>query len=107
MSLRAKVTPAAAARELAEELGLRETLSQVAEVTACPETGWEHVVLFQCRTETAPAPNPEEIETGAFFSLEEIDRMLTDAGRPITPAFRHLYNLWKNLASQGIRSSYP
>ena len=99
--------PAAAARELAEELGLRETLSQVAEVTACPETGWEHVVLFQCRTETAPAPNPEEIETGAFFSLEEIDRMLTDAGRPITPAFRHLYNLWKKLASQGIRSSYP
>ncbi len=46
---------AAAARELAEELGLQEKLTRVAEVTACPETGWEHVVLFQCRTETAPA----------------------------------------------------
>ena len=53
---------AAAARELAEELGLQEKLFQLAEVTARPETGWEHVVLFQCWTETVPAPNPEEIE---------------------------------------------
>jgi isopentenyl-diphosphate delta-isomerase type 1 len=88
---------AAAARELMEELGLREDLFQVAEVTACPETGWEHVGLFQCRTVTAPAPNPEEIETGAFYSLEEIERMLDDARLPITPAFRRLYNLWKKL----------
>jgi isopentenyl-diphosphate Delta-isomerase len=86
---------AAAARELLEELGLREELFQVVEVTARPETGWEHVVLFQCRTDKAPVPNPEEIERGAFYSLEEIDRMLTDTSRPITPAFRYLYDLWK------------
>ena len=88
---------AAAARELAEELRLQEKLAPVAEVPACPETGWEHVVLFQCRTETAPEPNPEEIELGAFYSLEEIEQMLADASLPITPAFRLLYNLWKSL----------
>jgi isopentenyl-diphosphate delta-isomerase len=87
---------AAAARELEEELGLREDLSQVAEVTACPETGWEHVVLFQCWTASTPTPNPEEIEQGAFYSLAEVDRMLTDPGLPVTPAFRLLYSLWKN-----------
>ena len=93
---------AAAARELAEELGLEENLIRLAQVPACPETGWEHVVLFQCRTGTEPAPNPEEIESGAFFSLEEIERMLADASRPITPAFRLLYDLWKKLKESAI-----
>lgn len=89
---------AAGARELEEELGIKEELHRLAEVTAGPETGWEHVVLFLCRSWAEPSPNPEEIETGAFFSLEEIDRMLVDRSRPITPAFRLLYRVWQNLA---------
>lgn len=91
---------AAAARELAEELGIREELTRLADVTACPETGWEQVVLFHCRTDVEPAPNPEEIETGGFFSLGEIDRMVVDANVPITSAFRLLYSLWKDLAGR-------
>ncbi len=87
---------AAAARELEEELGIQEKLEVLAEVTACPQTDWEHVVLFQCRTAVEPIPNPEEIETGAFFTLEEIDRMLRDASLAITPAFRLLYRLWRS-----------
>jgi isopentenyl-diphosphate Delta-isomerase len=88
---------AAAVRELEEELRLREDLNRLAEIPACPETGWEHVVLFQCRTSKQPAPNPEEIASGAFFAVEEIDRMIDDAALPITPAFRLLYSLWKQL----------
>jgi isopentenyl-diphosphate delta-isomerase len=91
---------AAAARELAEELGIREELTRLADVTACPETGWEQVVLFYCRTDVEPAPNSEEIETGGFFSLEEIDRMVVDANVPITSAFRLLYGLWKDQAGR-------
>ncbi len=87
---------AAAARELEEELGIKEKLQVLAEVTACPQTGWEHVVLFECRTAVEPTPNPDEIEMGAFFTLEEIDRMLGDASLAITPAFRLLYGLWRN-----------
>ena len=86
---------AAAARELAEELGIQEKLEVLAEVTACPQTGWEHVVLFQCRTAKELTPNPEEIETGAFYTLEEIEGMLRDTSLPITPAFRLLYRLWR------------
>ena len=97
MSLPEKITAAAASRELAEELGLQENLNRLADIPACPETGWEHVVLFQCRTETKPTPNPEEIESGAFFALEEIDRMLSDVVIPVTPAFRLLYDLWKKI----------
>jgi isopentenyldiphosphate isomerase len=95
---------AAAARELTEELGLREKLERLAEIPACPETGWEHVVLFQCRTATPPVPNPEEIERGAFYSLGEIERMLATAGLPITPAFRLLYYLWEKLRNQELTS---
>jgi isopentenyldiphosphate isomerase len=86
---------AAAARELAEELGLQGKLSRVAEVAACPQTGWEHVVLFQCRTTVEPVPNPAEITKGAFFTLAEIDRMLVDPSLPITPSFRLIYSLWE------------
>jgi isopentenyl-diphosphate Delta-isomerase len=86
----------AAARELAEELGIQETLEVVAEVAACPQTGWEHVVLFQCRTAKEPTPNPAEIATGAFYTLKEIERMLRNSSLPITPAFRLLYRLWRN-----------
>lgn len=88
---------AAAVRELAEELRLREDLFRVAEAAACPETGWEHVVLFQCRTEKAPDPNPEEIAQGAFYSMEEIEQLLAGDSLSITPAFRYLYHLWKEL----------
>lgn len=93
---------AAAARELAEELGLQAKLSRVATVTASLQTGWEHVVLFQCRTVVEPVPNPAEITRGAFFTLEEIDRMLGDPGVPVTPAFRLLYQLWR---SEGRRDT--
>jgi isopentenyl-diphosphate Delta-isomerase len=91
---------AAAARELAEELGIREELSRLAEVRACPETGWEQVMLFHGRTALQPVTNPEEIETGGFFSLEEIDRMVVDANMPVTSAFRLLYGLWKDLVGR-------
>jgi isopentenyl-diphosphate delta-isomerase type 1 len=86
---------AAARRELAEELGLEGELSRLADVRAGPETGWEHVVLFQCQTGVEPRPNPEEIITGAFFTVEEMDGMLAEASLPVTPAFRLLYHLWK------------
>jgi isopentenyldiphosphate isomerase len=86
---------AAAARELAEELGIQEKLEVLAEVSACSQTGWEHLVLFQCRTAKEPTPNPAEIETGAFYTLEEIEGMLGDTSLPITPAFRLLYRLWR------------
>jgi isopentenyl-diphosphate delta-isomerase type 1 len=90
----------AAMRELAEELGLVEKLTLLAQVTACPQTGWEHVVLFQCRTAAEPLPNPAEIETGRYFTVAEIDRMLGNTQVPVTPAFRLLYNLWQELGHQ-------
>jgi len=86
---------AAARRELEEELGIREEVYRLAEVAASSQTGWEHVVLFHCRTQAALRPNPEEIEAGAFFPLGEIDRMLADPQWPFTPAFRGLYHLWR------------
>jgi isopentenyl-diphosphate delta-isomerase len=86
---------AAAARELAEELGIQEKLEVLAEVTSCPQTGWEHVVLFQCRTAKELTPNPAEIETGAFYTSKEIEQMLVNPDLPITPAFRLLYRLWR------------
>lgn len=87
---------AAAARELAEELGLQGDLTQVAAVPASPNTGWEHVVLFQMQTDVAPQPNPAEIKTGNFFTAAEVRWLLNDPATAVTPAFRLLYELWRS-----------
>lgn len=89
----------AALRELAEELGLQEELQVLGHVAGCVATGWEHVALFQCRTEVQPVPNPGEIDRGAFFSLTAIDGLLQEAQWPFTPAFRLLYGFWKGWKS--------
>ncbi len=86
---------AAAARELAEELGLQEDLSLVGYLTASAETGWEHVALFQCQTAVAPAPNPAEIEMGRFLAPAELQRLFNDPGAAVTPSLRLCYRLWQ------------
>ena len=86
---------AAAARELAEELGFREDLSLVGYLTASAETGWEHVALFECQTELIPVPNPVEIEVGRFFNPAELQLLFTDPGAAVTPSLRLCYRFWQ------------
>jgi len=87
--------PAAAARELAEELGIQADLSLVGYLTASAATGWEHVALFECQTEVAPTPNPAEIEVGRFFTPAELQQLFTDPEAAVTPSLRLCYRFWQ------------
>ena len=62
-----------AVRELEEELGIRsDDLQQAATLSATAETGWEHIVLYLARHDGALRFPCSEIETGQWFSMDEI-----------------------------------
>lgn len=65
---------ATAPREVAEELGVEAACTRIGQIAACAETGWEFVHLY--RTEHAGPFRlaPAEIDSGAFFALDQIDR---------------------------------
>jgi isopentenyl-diphosphate delta-isomerase type 1 len=71
---------ACAVRELKEELGL--TIAQVPErqfkIDARAETGWEFVWIYRCAAEGPFTLNPDEIETGEWFSPAKLSRWLAE-----------------------------
>jgi isopentenyl-diphosphate delta-isomerase type 1 len=85
-----------AGRELMEELGLTIPLTKVLEHTACPETGWEFVTLFEGRTDQPIHLNLDEATAGSFFSPEALKGLLADPLQKVAPGFRLLYNLFTN-----------
>jgi 16S rRNA (adenine1518-N6/adenine1519-N6)-dimethyltransferase len=66
--------PAAAARELKEEIGLQPPLPLefLFQLPASAETDNEFVHVFRCRSEGPFALHPEEIECGAWFDPERL-----------------------------------
>ena len=78
-----------ACRELREELGLEAGtgLTRLFKTPACAETGWEHVTFYTLQTDAPPQPNPREIESGRFFTLAEVLRMIEADPRQFAPGF--------------------
>jgi 16S rRNA (adenine1518-N6/adenine1519-N6)-dimethyltransferase len=69
-----------APRELEEELGVSTSLTQIGEVAARRETGWEFVKIYRAEHDGPFRLPPAEIECGAFFTREQIARWI--AARP-------------------------
>jgi 16S rRNA (adenine1518-N6/adenine1519-N6)-dimethyltransferase len=82
---------AAAPRELEEELGLNSPLEWLAKFPASQETAWEQTVLFRTTPDTVPRCDPEEIESAAFHSLDEIAAMIAAHPEEHSPPFRVLF----------------
>lgn len=86
--------PAAAERELQEELGIRAPLEPLFKVTACRETCGEHSMLYLARTaggRPEPRPNPAEILEGRFVALAEIREWVRTSPESFAGPFRHLF----------------
>ncbi|MFH1625474.1 MAG: NUDIX domain-containing protein [Pseudomonadota bacterium] len=83
-----------ATRELKEELGIEADIKKLATIKACQETGWEHVNFFLCYSDDQITLNPDEIETGAFCSIETVQKMLKNEENRVTPSFRKLFGIW-------------
>jgi 16S rRNA (adenine1518-N6/adenine1519-N6)-dimethyltransferase len=82
-----------APRELEEELELRVPIQRLQKFPAGPQTANEHSVLYRAVTDDEPTFDPIEIESGAYFTLDEIATMLDRDPHQFTPPFRILF-LW-------------
>lgn len=89
---------ACAGRELGEELGFRPTAPPVRlfKLTASPETDQEHVWVYRCAAEGPFTLNPDEIETGDWFSPEEVSRWMSDRPEDFAGALRIV---WKRIVA--------
>lgn len=78
-----------ACRELREELSFKAGtgLTRLFKIPACAETGWEHVTFYTLQTDAPPQPNPREIESGRFFTLAEVLRMIGEDPQQFAPGF--------------------
>lgn len=85
----------AAIRELKEELGIEVTSEKIAEIAACEDTGWEFVELHQAQHSGPMKFAPEEIVTGAFFTLQQIDAWVKSRPQDFAKGFLRCYQLYR------------
>lgn len=87
-----------AVRELEEELGIKTTASRLTllgTVTARPGTGWEFVELFLTDWDGRLHWPASEIETGQWFSVEEIDAWTAARPEDFADGFLECWRLWR------------
>lgn len=71
---------ACAVREMGEELGLRVNSppQRLFKLSASPETDQEHVWVYRCAAEGPFDLHPDEIETGGWFTPEQVTRWIAE-----------------------------
>jgi isopentenyldiphosphate isomerase len=78
-----------AVRELREEIGLQlgATPEQIMRVEACPDTGFEFVWVYRCKSEGPFTLHPEEIERGEWFTPDQVNKWLAERPGEFAQAF--------------------
>lgn len=82
-----------AVRELREELGLDlpvGALTKQFKLSACALTGWEFVWVYSLQGAYSPVINPEEIESGRFWSRADLESAIARDPDLFAPCFRHV-----------------
>ncbi len=80
----------AARRELREEIGADCALEKIGRLDCGLETGWEFIEIFRGTHEGPFELSPLEIETGAFFPLDQIRQWLLASPEDFSPNFRRI-----------------
>ena len=85
-----------APREVMEELGVEAACTPLGDIAACPETGWEFVRYYRAHHEGPFRLAPAEIDSGGFFSLEQIDRWVQARPQDFAPGFLECYRRFRS-----------
>jgi len=95
---------AAVVRELDEEIGLKvlpeHGLRELFKVDSRRETGWEFVRVYQLESEGPFTLHPAEVEAGAWFSVEEVERGIVERPREFTRSFKFIWTVRAGTASR-------
>lgn len=85
----------AVVREMGEELGWRPSAppERLLRIEVCPETDQEFVWVYRCQGDGPFTLKADEVETGDWFSREQIECWLAERPEEFTTAFRHLWRL--------------
>ena len=86
-------------RELNEELGLKISPGEAKllfKVGACPQTAQEFVMVYRLDHEGPFELHPEEIDTGEWFTTEQVDRLLEEKADQVAASFRYIRERYKN-----------
>lgn len=89
----------AAVRELEEEMGIvpTEAPEEIARITPCLETGWEHVRLYRVRHDGNLRYPSAEVETAIWFPLEELTAWIAARPADFAPGFLECWEKFKSL----------
>ena len=86
--------PAAALRELAEEMGIREVCpTQVASLNASAATGWEHVRIYQARHDGPLVFPCAEIEAVLWMPVDELKAWVAARPNDFASGFLACWNM--------------
>lgn len=87
---------ACAVREAREEIGLflERTPKRLFKIEACPQTGQEFVWVYRMESNGPFRLNLDELECGAFFKADHVNRWMAERPRDFADAFRLV---WKYL----------
>ena len=89
-----------ALRELEEELGVGGVeVQKVGELPATTETGWEFVQLFQCQYHGKMKWPAAEVESGAFFPVDLVEKWAKKNPGDFAPGFLKCWQLWKSITN--------
>lgn len=84
-----------APREILEELGVEAACTPVTQIEAGPNTGWEFVHVYRAAHDGPFRLAPAEIDSGAFFKLEQIDRWIEARQADFAPGFLECYRRFR------------
>ncbi len=87
-----------AVRELREEIGLfvHRCPKRQFKIHACEQTGQEFVWVYRCESDGPFRLNQEELECGAFFKPDHLNRWLSERPRDFADAFRLVWKYFLN-----------
>jgi isopentenyl-diphosphate delta-isomerase len=85
----------AAFRVLNSKLGIQNTnIRDITELKASSETGYEFITIFVLdKINTVSAPNSDEVESGYFYSISELDWLLRECRELLAPTLVYLNDI--------------
>jgi 16S rRNA (adenine1518-N6/adenine1519-N6)-dimethyltransferase len=86
---------ATAPREVEEELEVAAEVTPLATIAPSEHTGWEHVRLYRAEHEGPFRLNPAELESGGFFTLDQIERWTAARPEDFAPGFLECWRTFR------------